>query len=1368
MTMTVKQLETLTVYVPPAVAKLAYEKPHEQPGGTARRFYAATAFADISGFTPLAEKLAVKGVRGAEELTAILNRVFKALITTIEFHGGQVVKFGGDALSLIWPCEPDPTSMQDAVWRAAQAAVGIQATMIRFATVSSRDGDEFSLQMKIGLSAGELLEVHAGGEFGRWEYVLAGAPMANMSSAENLAEKGEIIIDQLVWELLHQQAAELTEFSPNPIKPYLSIEEVTPGFHRLLHMWDGLSPQPLNRPDWVNLEQSAANKAAALLRCYIPGAINNALEGGQHGDMLAELKPMTVCFVGFSGIDYVGDKEAGPHLSNFMRDAQKMIYHYEGSVNKLAVGDKGSVLLVLFGAPPFFHEDDEVRGVACALALLQVAERHNIQIQVGLTAGPLFAGPLGGPQRREYTVIGDMVNLAARLMQKANVGEVYVDSSVQSKAKRFFEYEDLGRLQVKGKTEPRHAFKALGDKEQDREEQVMGYLLSNQELTGRDKEVMQFDEIADKAWQGQGQILLLAGEAGVGKSRLLAEFVRRWMSRGGVSYGGDCVSYGKKTPYLPWRGIISSVAGLSPRLTSEQRANRLQGILYRLPEPEGSVETSVLTDSTTQNDDDQETGYWIERLPLVAQILGLEVEDNDLTRAMPDNLRRDNVFATIQTILIQESQTQPALIIIEDTHWSDTLSLDLATHISGTVREQKLLILMAHRPLDDARSDSDDVKRKLTHERLQELAYSTKMLVNELSPESSLKLVQNKLGVKSLPPDLAELIKRKGQGNPFFIEELVNSLLETGTVIVKDESCHLARDLNDLELPDTVQKVVLTRIDRLDERVKVTLKVAAAIGRHFQRDLLAAVHPWATTDEKLNTHLKQLQAEDFTRQEVREDDLDFLFKHVITQEVAYETMLYSQRRQLHTTIGTVLEERYAHNEGDEYVDLLAHHYSRSDNRLKALEYLNRAGQRAIDNYASEAAIGYFCEAIVVTEELNDTSMQFSLLAGREQAYNRLGNRTAQAQDLEQMHQLALGHDNLLEQIETGNRRLRLATNLGKYDKAITIAEATINLAQHAYNMELEAQVMLNLGITYWRQGNYEEARKTMQALLELDGAAGTNRLTATSLNYLGLIHTQIAEYEQARQDYQQALQVFRAIGDKGGEAGSANNLGLLESSLGRYQEARHCYSQALGICQTIGDRLREGISLNTLGQVQTILGDYEQATQQLERSLEIRRNIDDRRGEAFCLHDLGYLLLAKGDSAAAIEKFEAAVKLRQILGEKGNYVASLAAKGEAHLAHGDIMAANVALGTAITHLQEDSGSGEYPPQNIWWAHYLFCHSQNNHVEAIAALKRAYQLVRNKAELINDPSLRISYLERVRTNAKIIEAMVEFQLSQMDA
>jgi adenylate cyclase len=972
-----------------------------------------------------------------------------------------------------------------------------------------------------------------------------------------------------------------------------------------------------------------------------------------------------------------------------------------------------------------------VRGVACALGLCKVAARHNLTGRVGIAAGPVFAGPLGAPQRREYAVIGDTVNLAARLMQNAGHGEVFLDQTVQTQAYRFFEFKDLGLVPIKGKNEPRHIYSAQREKEQEDAEPHLVKAV----LTGREKELEFVDAISAKARAGHGQVLLLVGDAGVGKSRLASEIARRWLESGGKSHSGACVSHGRHTPYLPWRGILTFVAGLAPNLSVEERVARLQSMLKGLPPPVSTPDVSLSDD------------YWLQRLPLLAGIMGLECKDTSLTHNLGEGLRRDNGFATLKALMLEEARRQPLLILLEDTHSSDELSLELTAFLASELSNAAILLLFVHRPMPKP--------TPLSYQRLLAMPHASQLVVSELDPEASLQLVKNRLGVADLPPELAALIRRKGQGNPFFIEELINSLVGMHALKVENGRCVMVGDLGTLELPDTVQKVVLARIDRLKDAEKMTLKVAAAIGRTFQRDLVEAVHPWLSSSEALNHQLAHLQAEDFTRQEARDSDPEFLFKHIITQEVAYETMLYSQREQLHATLGDVLEAR---PNSREIIDLLAYHYSRSDNREKAMSYLCRAGEKALNGYANAAAISYFTEALKIAEKLGNVAIQLESFAGREKAYNRLGNRAAQGDDLTRMKKLASLHHAMDQYLEAGNRQVQLAMNVGDYNGALAMAEETLALARREGKSLWEARVLTTMGITYWRQGLYDNARGCMLKALDSQGAIDDPRLKAVSLNYLGLIGVQISEYEQARNYYQQALEIYRTLSDKTGEAGCANNIGLLESSLGNYAEAQQAYAQAYALCHTIGDRLLEGISLNLLGQVCTILGHFPLGKEHLDHSLAIRRAIGDRRGEAFCLHDLGHFYLDTGEPEQAIAMFAAATEIRRSLGETGNYVASLAAKGTAHSRQGQHDTARLCLQETVDRLEQGSGSGEYPVQNVWWSYAQLCRAEGQNEAARHAIERAYRQVKAKADQIRTPTLRSNYLENVRVNAAIVKAM----------
>jgi len=1300
MTTTPQQLQQLSVYAPAAVARQAFENPGWQPGGSGRHFQAATLLAEISGLTPPATE------PDAQELTSLLNQIFEALITTAELYGGRVVKIGGANLSLLWPASPDAPAT--AGWQAVAAAFAMHAAVAAVTAGQHR----FAPQLKIGVSAGPVLETHAGGVYGRWEYVLAGLPVTRMHQAKSLANATEIVVDAAIWQAINGQS-QLPATASLPEPGYALGQALAPNFYRVTNLWGRVATQPPAPLNWAQLAPDDTAKAQAILRSYVPGAIFNLLD---QPTLPTQLSPMTICYINFEGLDYANDPAAGTKLSQFTRDAQEIIYFYEGSVNKLSVTEAGSVLLALFGAPPFRHDDDEIRAVACALGLKKAAARHHLTVKIGLAAGPVWAGPLGAPQRREYNIIGAAVNQAAAVMQCAHPQEVWLDETVQTRAAGFFEFDALNGLGL---------FRAIREKEQ--EQPTAAYLLTP--LAGRDRELEHIDRLINRVWAGYGQALLLSGEAGVGKSRLAGEIVRRWLDLGGAPHSGDCTSYGHQTPYLPWRGIVSSIVGLSPRLSVEQQLARLETTLGGLPLPTLSPGSSVAEN------------YWQERLPLLAGILGLDCADTDLTRNFTETLRRDNIFATIRAIVLAEARQRPTLVLLEDIHWSDELSLDLAADLAAEIATAPVFLVLVHRPWEG--------QVPTAYNRLQTMGSTANLPVSELDSDASLSLVKNKLGVAAIPPALADLILRKGQGNPFFTEELVNALQSWGVIKIEAGHCQVTGNLDELELPDTVQEMVLARFKRLDEAEKQTLTVAAAIGRAFQRDLLETVHPQA-----LPQHLVRLQAADFIRPENQENNNNLIFKHVITQEVAYETLPAARQNHLHTSIGRALEQRYTNRTG-EIIDLLAFHFTRSDDRPKALHYLQLAAQKALTGHANQAAIGYFTEALAVAHEIDDVKVPYLLLAGREQAYNQLGNRAAQAADLAEMERLARSQNNPLQLIETGNRRIQLATNLGEYHTALSVAQKTLALAQQHQHLLWEARTLTNMGITCWRQGDYHQARDCMQAALRHEDSWDDPQLKATSLNYLGLIHSQTSEYELASAAYRQALELYRATGARGGEAGCANNIGLLESSVGHYQQAEKFYNHALVICHAIGDRLREGISLNTLGQVNTFLGNFKEAKEQLSHSLSIRQAIGDRRGEAFCLHDLGYLYLLSGSPDDAISMFRSACNLRHELGEFGNYVASLAALGEAHLTKGDVFLAQHCLEQAVTFINQGSGCGEYPPQHVWWMHSQVCRIVGQSEEADAALQQAYALVKAKADHLLDPELKRSYLENVRVNAAIM-------------
>lgn len=359
-------VKKLAAYVPTPITQAIYRLPRLLTEPTARRYPAIVLFTDISGFTPLSELLGQAGPTGAEELTQIINQYFSRMIQIIEAYHGQVVKFSGDALTVLFPAEE--ISMDSAVRRAGECALAMQASMKNFADIETSRG-QASLSMKVGIGAGQILECVVGGILERWEYVVGGDPLAQVAMAEHQAQPGQIVLSPQAWTLA-QKFFFGTVNANN--KEFVNLDGV-------------ITPLPKLEPtelDWSQLSPEEQQIAEKALQCYIPGAIKARLDEEQ-ADWLAELRRMTILFIGIGGFDYE-DANAGEQLQSFLQATQELIYRFEGSLGKVAVDDKGTVLLILFGAPPFSHEDDPTRAVAFALNLQTVAQVQNLRMSIGI------------------------------------------------------------------------------------------------------------------------------------------------------------------------------------------------------------------------------------------------------------------------------------------------------------------------------------------------------------------------------------------------------------------------------------------------------------------------------------------------------------------------------------------------------------------------------------------------------------------------------------------------------------------------------------------------------------------------------------------------------------------------------------------------------------------------------------------------------------------------------------------------------------------------------------------------------------------------------------------------------------------------
>jgi len=927
--------EVLASYVPKLIQKRVAADPSPIESPVAVDIQAAVLFADISGFTRLTETLAERGPTGVETIANVLNEYFGQLIDIVHNYGGDIVKFAGDAVIAVWTIasnEGEAASVSRAdqwqwTMRVAECALEIREKLSNYKVENA------NLYLKLAISTGGITTAHVGGVFNRWEFLLTGNPLVEVGIANNLVKSDEILVTPSAWRLIRNDCnADLVEFE---LKDAIAQGGRLKGLNK---------PSSIFEPPQKPLIPEGAESS---LRPYIPGAIINRLTAGQ-SSWIAELRRVTVLFINLPGID---QKTELAEAQNLARLIQRSVYRYEGSINKINVDDKGITIVAAMGLPPFAHEDDPARGVQAALMIRKELEKLKVHSYIGITTGRIFCGSIGNASRREYTTIGNAVNLSARLMGAAVKQEeliekygipILCDRATFDAAKEAVVFEPLPSQQVKGRVEPVEVYHPIDLKK--------SVIRPKTDLIGRQEEKAMIANALQELSRGEEhQTLVMQGEAGIGKSRLFEDLVRQAETLHVHMFigGGDPIE--RTNSYHAWRPIfynIFDIDELAGKATSTDEARYL-------------VQKKVLT-KLKEIDADLVRYY-----PLLDVILPMHVPDNELTSAMSGEIRSSNIREVLTRVLDHAANQAPLLIVLEDLHWFDSASWALLVDVQQKVRP--IFLALNTRPLSDP--VPAQFKQLLDYPGTRFTKLEAMML------DDVEALVCQRLGVKSISPMIGRLIREKSEGHPFFAEELAYALRESGVLYIENQECKVhSRFMNfeDLTLPDTLQAAITNRIDSLAPSQQLTLKVASVIGRIFTFRLLEAVHPIEADKPALPNYMESLTRLSLTLIESEAPDLAYIFKHAVTQEVAYNLMLYSQRRQLHQAVAEWIEQTHSDNL-ESYFTLLAHHWTQAAempdaarNELaisKAVDYLDKAGEQAMQNYANSEAIQFFAHAL---------------------------------------------------------------------------------------------------------------------------------------------------------------------------------------------------------------------------------------------------------------------------------------------------------------------------------------------------------------------------------------------------------------------
>ena len=1335
-------LATAKTYLPQPV--IANPQPAGQPAGGMRQ--GAFLFVDVSGFTPLSERLSKQGRAGAEQVTTIINSLFHELVSILFQHGGSLLKFGGDALLGLFSAN-DEAEMAAGALHAAQAAVAMQAIMEKFAAIEAA-GETSALRIKCGLSAGQFFAAQIG-TASQMAFITTGHTVNRAEQAEGHAQPGDIILAESAYQLIGDKLTASLR-----AEGFYLLENVAPFADRL--------PPP-------NLAESIEGDAQSQLTYlverldkltpYLPAELlARMVTNPGNVQMPPDHRPVTVMFANYVGIsDLIEDMgDSHPdlithHLNDYFVHMANIVERYEGTLGRMDQYSVGDRLVIFFGAPRV-HEDDPVRAVYTALEMQAATRQHFAALQtpqgvyrfrqrIGVNTGHLFAGNVGAANlRQEYTLMGDDINMAARLMSQAGWGEIFISKKCQERVSAFFELADKGALKVKGKEILIPTFQVVGRREEIGRTRGLG---GDAPLVNRQAALAAVQKSGRTFLSGRSHILAVIGNSGLGKSRLSREF-KKWLAKEGEGrevrwLEAQALSFSEQVSYWIVNQLMYAALGL------KADAN-LDDVMFNLWE-----ETENLLGKETAR----------EAVPFLANLLGLELEGEwaRLVAELDPQVRQKQTFWAAREFFAAFARRQPTIIFVDDLHWADEASLALLENLLAIVDNAPLLFYFIFRERRDKgcwrlRDKADSAyAHRYTQVELEPLTNAeSDQLLNLLLP-----------GINFNSPEDRQGILDKAAGNPFYLEEVVRSYMEGEGVAPdteKPDEWRVTAKFYQINIPDTLQGAILARIDRLTEDARQALQMAAVIGRRFELDSLRSL---AGEGAHMDAWLSQLERSDLIRPTVQTDTAlatavpMYSFPDALVQEVAYDSLLVQRRQEFHRRMGELMERIFAERLEQE-CELLAYHFGRSDDREKAIHYLLLAGRKAQQEFANETAVQHYTDLLDRMGGADDLWQErFDILQQRQKLHGLLGLQAAREDDIHLMTALAATHQDEQRRAVALNNMADLYLWTGRYEPAEKAAKEALTITRVSEEWAAQAEALHHLGVTHYYRGDYGQARSELEHAAALRETTGAAEGEAWSQRYLCMIHLMRGTFGDAIRHNQHALQSAETRQDWFQMGIHLTNGARIYHRMGEYDFALTQFQKSLEMKTRVGDRTGQGFTLFGMGLIYLSVDKYDEAESSLRASLELRRQIKDERGVSYCLHGLGLVSLAQNLHNQAQDYFDRAYQIRARLGLKAEQIADLSFLGQAYLGLEQPEKARDLSQQAIDLLAEQENVEDLP--QIYLNHYRVLQAAGD-TTAVSYLHKAHEAMTQQAKQIEDAETRETFLEKARVNQEIRKARSE--------
>ncbi|MDH4261545.1 MAG: AAA family ATPase [Spirochaetia bacterium] len=936
-------------------------------------------FFDLASFTPLTKLLAQTGPRGAEKLQDILLVYFTTMIDIIHEFGGSIYQFAGDsALAAFEKEEHEDDSM--AASRVASCAWKMKTAISNLEEINVSN-TTYRLSTKFSISYGPYYQIILGNPKSFYDAKVLGKPIYDAVAGEKHSQIDTVVIDSGTVHLLKENF-ELEEesnftFISKPIN--LHIAEKKSNYQ---------SPQ---------MKDDLVRQCSQFVLPVLVEKIIHNYQG-----FLAEFRDITSVFIHFDGLDYLTNTHNSVKMLNsFFEHIVEIANVFGGTLVQTDLTDKGNVFLVIFGAP-VAQEQKELLAVRFAQKIHEM--RHEFafleKLRIGISSGPTYCGDMGAETRKSYSVLGEFVNFASRIMTFSEDGMTCIDAGTHKKIDDFFDTKSIENVPIKGILEKVTLYQILSPKKTETKKEI-----SIQKLFGRKKEVELFSQLV-KNVDDQSTSMILVGDAGVGKTRLVQEFAAIAQANKLEVVISNSFSYEKFTPFFVWKNIFHKLFSIDDNDSDKVTLLKIQETIESLKDVKS------------------------EWTPVFGQILGLAVNEDKFTSELEPRQKNDRISQITFEIIQKVSEKKSILFIIEDFHWTDDVSRGLIKYIISQPLKN-VMFLLPMRP-DDSISEF----KTMEHLKVTEL--------NELETADAREYLRFRLNLESPNQEMENEILARAHGNPFFIESIVYSLREQKQLILStDGKYKLGGSAKEIKIPDTLNDVLLSRIDRLREEEQAILKTASVMGRIFAVDLLKELSP-ESLQSGMNSSLSSLEKNDFTFIE-NPDPLSYIFKHILIRDVAYNSMVGNARRELHRKLANILEDRNKENLSQS-ADTLAHHYINAGESSKALEYCLIAAEKALSRYGNRDAIYYYEKSLELLYSLNLSAENAKIQEVLEKLAQAYGADGLYSKSIELFEQCLPYRSTALEKSDIYIGMGKVFSDMGDTKKAVDTFEKGLKLS----------------------------------------------------------------------------------------------------------------------------------------------------------------------------------------------------------------------------------------------------------------------------------------------------------------------------------